>query len=322
MRGHDHEHNHNHEAMGRRFVLALGITSVVLAAEIVGGILSNSLALLSDAGHVFLDVFALALSYVALRLAQLPADESHTFGFHRAKVLAALANSLLLFVMVFFIAREAWERWLHPREVNSGLMLGVAVVGLAANLLVAQVLRAHDHDDLNTRSAFWHVLGDALASVGVIAGAVLIAATGWYVVDPILSVLIALLILGGAWRIFRESVHILVEGSPPGIHTREVAAAIGAVPGVRNVHDLHIWSVGPGYTSLSAHVVLDDQALAQTQGIMDAIKQRLEAQFGIEHTTVQFECNHCGQCVDAFDGGVCYPATAANGPRKNGKTQE
>lgn len=316
-----HAHEHNHEPMGRRFVLALGITSVVLVAEVVGGILSNSLALLSDAGHVFLDVFALALSYAALRLAALPADENHTFGFHRAKVLAALANSLLLFVMVFFIAREAWERWLNPRAINSGLMLGVAVVGLVANLLVARVLRAHDEDDLNARSAFWHVLGDALASVGVIGGAILIALTGWYVVDPILSVLISVLILGGAWRIFRESVHILVEGSPAGIRTRDVAATIGAVPGVRNVHDLHIWSVGPGYTSLSAHVVLEDQALAQTQGIMDAIKQRLHEQFGIEHTTVQFECNHCGQCVDAFEGGVCYPATAANGSQGGSDAQ-
>jgi len=221
-----HDHDHHHEIMGRRFVIALGITSLILVAEVVGGILSNSLALLSDAGHVFLDAFALALSYVALRIAELPADENHTFGFHRAKVLAALANSLLLFAMVFFIAREAWERWLNPRAVNSGLMLGVAAVGLVANLLVARVLHAHDKDDLNTRSAFWHVLGDALASVGVIAGAILIALTGWYVVDPILSVLISLLILGGAWRIFRESVHILVEGSPAGISARAVAAAM------------------------------------------------------------------------------------------------
>lgn len=311
---HNHKHELNDGSVGKRFILALIITSVVLVAEVIGGILSNSLALLSDAGHVFLDVFALALSYVALRVSELPADENHTFGFHRAKVLAALANSLLLFAMVFFIAREAWERWLNPRAINSGLMLGVAVVGLAANLIVAQALRAHDQDDLNTRSAFWHVLGDALASVGVIVGAIVIAVTGWYVVDPILSVLIALLILGGAWRIFRESLHILVEGSPAGISAREVAAAIGAVPGVRNVHDLHIWSVGPGYTSLSAHVVLDDRALAQTQTVMDAIKQGLQTRFGIEHTTVQFECNHCGQCVDAFEGGVCYPATAANGP--------
>ena len=317
---HDHEHEHNHQRMGRRFVLALAITSIVLIAEIAGGILSRSLALLSDAGHMFLDVFALAMSYVALRLADLPADESHTFGFHRAKVLAALANSLLLFLMVFFIAREAWERWQNPQPVNSGLMLGVAVVGLAANLLVARVLHAHDEDDLNAKSAFLHVLGDALASVGVIVGAILIALTGWYVVDPILSVLICLLVLGGAWRIFRESVHILVEGSPAGVSARDVAAAMGAVAGVQNVHDLHVWSVGPGYVSLSAHVVLGDQALAATQAVMDAIKERLERDFGIHHTTIQFECNHCGQCVDAFEGGVCYPRPVA--PNGGGTTEE
>jgi cobalt-zinc-cadmium efflux system protein len=297
--------------MGRRFVLALAITSIVFIAEIAGGILSRSLALLSDAGHVFLDVFALAMSYAALRLAQRPADEHHTFGFHRGKVLAALANSLLLFGMVFFIAREAWERWQNPQPINSGLMLGVAVVGLVANLVVARMLHAHDEDDLNARSAFLHVLGDALASVAVIGGAILIALTGWYVVDPILSVLICLLILGGAWRIFRESLHILVEGSPAGVNMREVAAAMGEVEGVQNVHDLHVWSVGPGYVSLSAHVVLGDQALAATQALMDTLKERLERGFGIHHTTIQFECNHCGQCVDAFEGGVCYPRPVA-----------
>jgi cobalt-zinc-cadmium efflux system protein len=315
---HDHDHEHNHRRMGRRFILALAITSLVLVAEIAGGILSRSLALLSDAGHVFLDVFALAMSYVALRLSDLPADEEHTFGFHRAKVLAALANSLLLFLMVFFIAREAWERWLNPQPVNSGLMLGVAVVGLVANLLVARVL--HDHDDLNTRSAFLHVLGDALASVGVIAGAIIIALTGWYVVDPILSVLISVLILGGAWRIFRESVHILAEGSPAGVSARDVAAEMGAVAGVQNIHDLHVWSVGPGYVSLSAHVVLGNQALAETQAAMDAIKERLEREFGIHHTTIQFECDNCGQCVDAFEGGVCYPRPVA--PNGGGTTDE
>lgn len=311
MHDHDHTHEHGDARMGRRFVLALVITSIVLAAEIAGGILSRSLALLSDAGHVFLDVFALAMSYVALRLAERPADEHHTFGLHRAKVLAALANSLLLFLMVFFIAREAWERWQNPQPVNSGLMLGVAVVGLVANLLVARILHAHDEDDLNAKSAFLHVLGDALASVAVIGGAILIALTGWYVVDPILSVLICLLILGGAWRIFRESLHILVEGSPAGVNVREVAAAMGAVEGVQNVHDLHVWSVGPGYVSLSAHVVLADQALAATQAAMAALKERLEHGFGIRHTTIQFECNHCGQCVDAFEGGVCYPRPVA-----------
>jgi len=269
-----HEHEHTDTRMGRRFVLALAITSIVFIAEIAGGILSRSLALLSDAGHVFLDVFALAMSYAALRLAQRPADEHHTFGFHRGKVLAALANSLLLFGMVFFIAREAWERWQNPQPINSGLMLGVAVVGLVANLVVARMLHAHDEDDLNARSAFLHVLG-------------------------------------GAWRIFRESLHILVEGSPAGVNVREVAAAMGEVEGVQNVHDLHVWSVGPGYVSLSAHVVLGDQALAATQALMDTLKERLERGFGIHHTTIQFECNHCGQCVDAFEGGVCYPRPVA-----------
>jgi cobalt-zinc-cadmium efflux system protein len=301
------EHHHEHEEqMGRRFVVALVITAAILVAEIVGGLLSNSLALLSDAAHVFLDAFALGLSYLAYRLARLPADERHTYGFDRAKVLAALLNSVTLFAVAVGIGREAYIRWNHPEPIKADLMLAVAGVGLVANLAVAFVLREHEEHDLNARSAFLHVLSDALASVGVIVAGVVIALTKLYFVDPLLSVLIAASILIGSWRIFRESIHILSEGTPPGVSARAVAEAIGEVEGVLNVHDLHVWSVGPSLNALSAHVVVDDQALGATQAIMDRIKESLLDKFKIYHTTIQFECVNCGQCGNAYEGGVCY----------------
>lgn len=279
----------------RRFILSLALTGLVLAAEVAGGLLTGSLALLSDAAHVFLDLFALGVSYGALRLAALPADDRHTYGFHRLQVLAALANGATLPIVAFGIFHEAWVRFQQPAPVLAGPMLVVAVTGLAVNLAVALVLREHDQHDLNVRSAFLHVLGDALASVGVIVAGVVILLTGWTLADPLVSVLIGLIILAGSGQVLRRSVHILVEGAPEGLTAAQVAEAMGRVPGVSEVHDLHVWTVSPGYVALSAHVVLADQALGQAQGVMDGLKQALAGQFGIEHTTVQFECANCGQ---------------------------
>jgi len=273
----------------------MALTGLIFAAEVVGGLLTGSLALLSDAAHVFLDVFALALSYTALRLAALPPDDRHTYGFHRFQVLAALANGVTLFLAAFGIFREAWERFRNPSPVLAGPMLAVAAIGLIVNLVVALVLREHDHDDLNVRSAFLHVLGDALASVGVMVGGVIILFTGWYWVDTVISALIALLILSGSGRILRESLHILIEGAPHGMTASGVSEAMGRVPGVWEIHDLHVWTVSPGYTALSAHVVLADQALSQAQDLMTELKAMLAAEFGIQHTTIQFECESCGQ---------------------------
>jgi len=279
----------------RRFVLSLALTGLVLVAEVAGGLLTGSLALLSDAVHVFLDLFALGVSYGALRLAALPADDRHTYGFHRLQVLAALANGATLLLVAFGIFHEAWARVQRPTPVLAGPMLVVAVIGLAVNLAVALVLREHDQRDLNVRSAFLHVLGDALASVGVIVAAGVILLTGWTLADPLVSVLIGLIILAGSGQVLRRSVHILAEGTPEGLTAVQVAEVMGRVPGVSEVHDLHVWTVSPGYVALSAHVVLADQALGQAQGMMDGLKQALADRFGIEHTTIQFECANCGQ---------------------------
>jgi cobalt-zinc-cadmium efflux system protein len=288
-------HEHNEAVLQKRFILSLALTVLVFFAELIGGFWTGSLSLLSDAAHVFLDAFALGMSFLAMRLAALPADERHTFGYHRWRVLVALINGASLLFVAGEIFRESWNRLSNPAPVLAGPMLVVAVVGLAANLIVALVLRQHDHHDLNVRSAFLHVLGDALASVGVIAAGTVIAFTGWTLIDPIVSALIGIIILLGSGRLVLQSLHILAQGMPEGLTASEVSRAMSEVEGVEHVHDLHVWTVSPGYLTLSAHVLLNDQALSQTQSIMDGLKAVLVRRFGIEHTTIQFECAGCDQ---------------------------
>ena len=304
---HAHEDEHEHDMLntGQRFILAITLTTLILIAEVIGGFWTGSLALLSDAGHVFMDVFALGLSFAALRMAALPPNDRHSYGFHRFQVLAALINGATLLWIATEIFREAWIRLQTPEPVLAGPMLVVAVVGLVVNLIVALALHDHDHDDLNTRSAFLHVLGDALSSVGVIVAGVVILFTGWTWVDPLASVLIATIILIGSWRVLRDAVHILVEGVPGKLTVSQVAAVMEEDPGVTSVHDLHMWTIGPGFIALSAHVLVADQLLSQTQQITDRVKRRIQEEFGIEHTTIQIECNECGQgamlCVHTKD---------------------
>jgi cobalt-zinc-cadmium efflux system protein len=286
-------HHHAHSGIEGRFLLSLALTGVIFLAELVGGLLTGSLALLSDAAHVFLDVFALGLSYAAIRLASLPPNDRHTYGYHRLRVLAALANGATLLLVSFEIFREAIRRFSTPEPILAGPMLVVAVIGLVVNLIVAFVLRGHSHEDLNVRSAFLHVLGDALASVGVIAAGLIIVLTGWTLADPLVSMLIGVIILAGSGNVLRQSVHILVEAVPRGLTATDVAEVMHDVSGVSEVHDLHVWTLSPGYIALSAHVVLDDQSLSEAQSIMEDLKTSLSEQFDIEHTTIQFECQSC-----------------------------
>lgn len=292
---------HENSTIGKRFLISIGVTFVVLIAEVIGGYWTGSLALLSDAAHVFMDVFALVLSYIALRLSSLPPDDRHTYGFHRLEVLAALINGVTLGVIAIEIFSEAWTRWQNPQPVKSVEMLVIAAIGLVANLVVVFVLGGHDHEheenereDLNVRSAFLHVVGDAISSMGVIVAAVIIWRTGWMWVDPLMSVLIGILILISSWRVLKSSLHILVEGVPEGMSIVKVGQTMGDVAGVQEVHDLHVWSLCSGHIALSAHVVLDDQSLAASEGMMTELKRLLSAS-GIEHTTIQFECGNCGQ---------------------------
>lgn len=299
----DHDHSHEHgtsnlseAGSGGKLLVALIITGATLIAEVIGGILTGSLALLSDAAHVFLDIFALALSYGAVRMAALPPSGRHSYGFVRMKVLAAFVNGATLLIVSVEIFREAILRLLHPEPVIAVPMLIVAGIGLAANLIVALVLGGHDHEDLNARSAFLHVIGDALSSIGVIAAGLVILFTGWTWADPLASFLIGVVILTGSFRVLKEAVHLLNEGSPADADSVEVAKALESVPEVLGVHDAHVWALDPSSRILSAHVVLKDQTLSQSLTVMRAIKGILRKDFKIEHTTIQFECARCDQC--------------------------
>ena len=288
-------HDHHIENNGKKLFFSIALTGLIFIAEFGGGLWTGSLALLSDSAHVFMDAFALGLSYLAIRAATLPANDRHTYGYHRMQVLAALANGATLLVISFEILREAINRFQNPEPVVAGPMLVIAVIGLVVNVVVALILREHDHDDLNTRAAFLHVLGDALASVGVIVAGIAILFTGQQWIDPLVSVLISLLILFSSGRLLKETVHILAEGMPEGMTASGVGETMKAVSGVAEVHDLHIWTVSPGFIALSAHVILEDQNLSQTGRIMEEMKNKLSSLYEIDHTTIQFECANCGQ---------------------------
>ncbi|HEU68587.1 MAG TPA: cation transporter [Candidatus Acetothermia bacterium] len=282
-----------HPPLGRRLVVAAGVTGLVCAGQVAGGLITGSLALLSDAAHVFLDAFALALSYLALRAAARPPTSRHTYGLHRLQVLAALVNGGTLAAVAVGIFREAVKRMHDPIPVWAGPMLAVAGGGLVINLAVAWLLRRHDRDDLNVHSAFLHVVGDALGSIGVVGAGAVILLTGWTLADPLVSLLIGSVILLGAVRVLARTVHILIEGVPRGMSAEAVQRRLEGVAGVRGVHDLHVWTVGPGYVALSAHVVVPDQALSQAEALTRKLRRLLRDEFGIGHTTIQVECTGC-----------------------------
>jgi len=280
--------------------IVIAFTCFILVVEVIGGIISNSLALLSDAAHVFSDVFALTLSFLALRLATRPPSTSRTFGYHRAEVFAALINGITLLFVSFFIFKAAYDRFLAPPDIKTTEMLAVAVFGFLVNLWIALRLRGHVKD-LNIKSAFIHVVGDALASLGVIVGAVFIIFTGNTAADPIISVLICLIIVLGSLRVIRESTHILLEGTPRHIDFERVSSVIQGVDGVKSVYDLHVWSICSHINAASAHIIVDDVRMSQVNEISKSIKKEMEA-FEIGHTTFQFECGEEGKPCDISHG--------------------
>jgi cobalt-zinc-cadmium efflux system protein len=285
-----HRHGHRREHRNERRLVggALALTTLVMLAEAAGGWWAGSLALLSDAGHMLTDVLALALSYVALRLARLPATPERSFGYMRVEILSALLNGSLLILVAGAIVVEALERLREPPEVRLGPMLGVALVGLAANGASALLLR-HAGEGLNLRGAFLHVMSDLLSSVGVVLGGLVMLLTGWRGADPVLACAIAAGILWGAFRLVREAVDILLESAPGHIPADEVAAAIQAVPGVREVHDLHIWSITPAMPALSVHVVARAASPAEHDRLLMEIQRALGERFGLRHATIQIE---------------------------------
>ncbi len=275
----------------KRLVWAMVVTFVVLFAELVGGMVANSLALLGDAGHVLTDVLALALSLIAVYVGKRPSDYRATYGYQRIGILAALINGSTLVVISLFIFIETYKRFFAPPAVDSGLMLIVAVTGLVGNFIMARLIGS-DHADLNMKSARLHVIGDMLTSVGVIAAGVVIHFTGWRLADPIAGAVVGVVIIYGGWRVIKEALWVFLELSPLGFHAEEISKAICGMEHVLGVHDIHIWSIGHGVPAFSAHVLLNDRKISETDEVRRAIEEKL-ASLGIRHTVLQMECAEC-----------------------------
>lgn len=287
-----HSHHHGSQS-GRVLIWSLIATAIFVAIEVIAGVRAHSLALLSDAGHNATDALALLLAWFAVFCQRMPADETRTFGYHRAGVLAAFVNALTLVVLSVWILYESWTRLLHPVAVNDRVMLWVALGAVLLNGGVMVGIQRSGDKSVNLRGAYIHMLGDLLGAIGIIAGSLVIRFTGWTTADPLLSAVIAFLIIWTAWDIIRESLNILLEGRPRGIELGVVTAAIGEVEGVLDVHDLHIWSLGSESHALSTHVLIDDMPPSRSGEILHCINHVLADRFHINHTTVQFEHANC-----------------------------
>jgi cobalt-zinc-cadmium efflux system protein len=283
-----HKRGHTSE---KRLLLSLVVTVIILIAEVIGGIVSNSLALLSDAGHVLTDVFALGMSLAAAMIMKKPSDYRATYGYQRIGLLVALINGASLIVMALFIFFETYKRLISPPEINSSVMILIAAAGLAGNLLMAWIL-SKGHKDLNLKSAWLHVLGDTVSSAGVIVAGAIISITGWRMADPIASAIVAIMIVYGGSRVIKEALWVFLELSPLGFHAEEISALISEVPGVSCVHDIHVWSIGHGVPAFSGHVQVKDQRISEADNIRKEIEHRLE-HIGIRHSVIQMECSEC-----------------------------
>lgn len=305
MHHHRHGHHHDHHGDGhghshqrhlqKKFKFAVVITSCVFLGELIGGLWSGSLALLSDAAHVLSDVFSLLISWLAIYLSTRPATSSRTYGYHRAEVFAAFVNGVSLIGISCWIFYEAYQRYMSPTEIKVTGMFIVACLGFVGNLLILWQLHGEGHGNLNVRSAMLHVIGDTLSSVAVLVGGAIIFWTGWYPIDALLSFLIGIIILLGAVNVTREAVHILLENSPRHADAQTVATHLQSLAVVKDVHDMHIWSLCSNYAALSAHVVVDEKTTASPDQILEEINVELQTHFGISHATLQLERVACAQ---------------------------
>jgi len=288
------EHDHVHGVTGSKLRTAFALTAVILLVELAGGLLSHSLALLSDAGHVFTDIVALGLAWVATVQAERPADANKTYGYHRTGILAALANAVTLILIVLAIAYEAYQRFQHPETITPWLMFLSATVGVAVNLYIGFSLRAVGGENVNVRAAILHVFGDVGASMGVIVGGLIILLTGWYPADPLISIFIAALIAWGAWNILRETLDILMESAPRDLNVAQLVRDMVTESSVQDVHDLHVWSIAGGMRCLSAHIqVTGDEPISQGDLLIGKLNHMLQEKYRIGHTTIQLECAGC-----------------------------
>jgi cobalt-zinc-cadmium efflux system protein len=290
---HGHDHGHGHSANKKALFLSFLLITAFMIVEVIGGLLTNSLALLADAGHMLSDAAALGLSFFALKLGERKASQAKTFGYKRFEIIAAALNGLTLILISLYIFYEAFQRFANPPEVQSTGMLTISIIGLLVNIVAAWILMGGEKDgNLNVRSAFLHVLGDMLGSVGAIVAALLMIFFGWGIADPIASVIVAILIIISGWRVLKDSFHILMEGAPAQIHLEEVKDSLMNIANVKEVHDLHIWSITSGMPMLSCHISILEKTAHDT--VLREAQVVLHDHFGIEHSTIQVESNAKG----------------------------
>ena len=287
-------HAHNHSAAGKnkkRLAIVLALTSAYLVAEVIGGLLTHSLALLADAGHMLTDVAGLVLALLAILFAERPATAERTYGYYRIEILAALVNAVVLIGISFYILSEAYERFRNPPKIQSGGMLAVALVGLVVNIVGIHLLKSASEESLNMKGAYFEVLSDMLTSIGVIVAGIIMLTTGWYYADPLISAGIGLFILPRTWMLLRDAVGVLLEGTPNDVNLASLRESIRTVEGVADVHDLHVWSLTSGMNAMSVHAVLADNG--QHDEVLAAVQQRITSEFKIAHATVQVESKGC-----------------------------
>ena len=298
---HDHNHGHNHSAAdvtGIKLFFVIVLNFLITAAQIAGGIISGSLALISDALHNFSDVISIVISYMAIKVAHKENDSIRTFGYKRATILAALLNSSVLIIISFYLFKEAYTRFINPQVINGSLVIWVALIGLAANALSVLLLRKNAKGDMNLKASYLHMLSDALASIGVIFGGILIYFFKIYWVDPLLTVFIALYVLIECFQIVKKAVQILMQGVPENVDIEKIIKELEEIDSVKDVHHVHVWSLDENNINFEAHVKIDDMLLSKTNKINSDIEHILE-HFGINHVTIQFECECCnGECYN------------------------
>jgi cobalt-zinc-cadmium efflux system protein len=292
----DHMHEHDTDIASRgkkRMIIILCLVISIMIIEIVGGIISNSLSLLSDAAHMLVDGLAIGLALFASIVASRPATSRKTYGYYRVEIIAALVNGVILGIITIYIFFQAYNRFINPPEIEGPVMLLVAGIGLVANLTGLLLLRRVSKANLNIKAAFWHIMGDTFSSLGVIIAAMIIIFTGWKYADGIMAVLIGCIILWGSIELIKEAVNVLLEGVPRNIKVEEIISEIKNIAGIIDVHDIHIWSITSGINALSAHLQIDDQKVSESEKIISTVNGMLSGKYNITHTTFQVECS-CG----------------------------
>jgi len=305
-------HLHGFERNRKALLIAIGITGLIMIVEFIGGYLANSLALMSDAGHMLTDIMALFLGLVALQLATRTPSSTRTYGLYRMEILAALINGTTLILLCAYIMYEAYERLASPQEVNTRTMLLIAAIGLIANGIAASAMRRSSKENLNIRGAYLHILGDAMSSIGVMLGGIVIYFSKWYFVDPIISVLICMVILRGAFVLVKDSANILLDAVPKGIDLNEVQQSLKTISGVKDLHHLHLRTIASGMYALSAHVLIDDILMSRTAQIIADINHLLAEKYRISHTTIQLECENCREGFVCGIDKVCVAVSQAH----------